>query len=155
MPHIGTNTMYSAVIKPALPTVVSFMPSCCSALATASTVPTITPPIISVRRDLASVLGLSSEPVPRLAALIAITGSSAMPAASERRALNAYALMLSPPIAWNTKAVPHMSATSTNNKLLVNCFLFIIGIIAYADSLFYRFHAFSGGWSLFIMNNVV
>ena len=50
---------------------------------------------------------------------------SAIPAASDLSALNAYALMESPPIAWNTKAVPQMSATNTNIKLLCICFLFM------------------------------
>ena len=116
--------MYIAVIKPALPTVVNPMPSCCNALATASAAPTTMPPTISVRLS----LGYVSAARPLffcLALLNAISGSSAIPAASDLSVLNAYALIESPPIAWNTKAVPQMSATNTNIKLLCICFPFM------------------------------
>ena len=116
-PRMGTMTMYRAVIKPALPTVVYWMPTCCRQEATPRARPQETPPARRVLRLAFSAWRRSGV---FIRSNTRITGIKARPPTTERTVLKVKGPMWSMPTAWATKAVPQMKAARKSiHKFLV------------------------------------
>ena len=121
-PRMGTMTMYMAVMKPALPTVVYCIPTCCKQEATPRARPQHRPPMSSVlrlARSSAFRSALLKRPKNRR------TGMSATPPTKDRMALKAKGPRWSIPTAWATKPVPQiMEARSSRQRFFAGkCFI--------------------------------
>ena len=112
-PSSGTMTMYSAVIKPALPGVVVWMPICCSMEARQRARPHRIPPVASVLTGRGA--GAPPEPSRRMRDRLRHTsGSSTSEPSRKRVALKVNGPTCSIPTDWATKDTPQIKAVSSS-----------------------------------------
>ena len=118
-PHTGTSTTYSAVMNPALPTVVLETPICCKLAATHRASPHSSPPRSSIFLS----CGAMGSFLFRFRT--AMTGTSAALPSKLRTAVNVNGPTRSMATLCATKAKPQIMAASSSRALPRDCFVLI------------------------------